>query len=133
MLPLQEDRALSAHLAALQPKPTAPEAQNSSKFPVLLESEGTISFFAQDRGFGFIKADDGSGDAFVPPQTVRNAGLANLKRGDRVRYDAIPSTKPSKEERPASWSCCDAAAHQALAVPAQADASRETSRAPAAQ
>lgn len=48
---------------------------------------GTVKFFNADKGYGFIAAEDGSGDSFVHISAVERAGLATLDRDQRIRYD----------------------------------------------
>jgi CspA family cold shock protein len=48
---------------------------------------GTVKFFNADKGYGFIAAEDGSGDSFVHISAVERAGLSTLDRDQRVRYD----------------------------------------------
>ncbi len=48
---------------------------------------GTVKFFNTTKGFGFIAADDGSGDVFVHITALQNAGLAGLNEGDKVQFN----------------------------------------------
>jgi CspA family cold shock protein len=48
---------------------------------------GTVKFFNTDKGYGFIAAEDGSGDSFVHITAVERAGLQTLHKDDRVSYD----------------------------------------------
>ncbi len=48
---------------------------------------GTVKFFNEARGFGFIEPEDGSKDAFVHISAVERAGLTGLKEGQRVEYE----------------------------------------------
>lgn len=48
---------------------------------------GTVKFFNDTRGFGFIKPDEGGDDAFVHVTEVEKAGLRNLKEGQRIIYE----------------------------------------------
>jgi CspA family cold shock protein len=48
---------------------------------------GTVKFFNADKGYGFIAAEDGSGDSFVHVSAVERAGLQTLTRDQRVSYD----------------------------------------------
>ena len=47
---------------------------------------GTIKFFNDEKGFGFITRDDGGDDVFVHVRSLN--GLATLMEGMRVRFDA---------------------------------------------
>lgn len=47
--------------------------------------DGVVKFFNADKGFGFIRPDDGSRDVFVSARTLTKAGLATLATDQRVR------------------------------------------------
>ncbi len=51
---------------------------------------GTVKFFNEARGFGFIEPEDGSKDAFVHISAVQRAGLTGLTEGQRVEYELKP-------------------------------------------
>ncbi len=51
---------------------------------------GTVKFFNEARGFGFIEPEDGSKDAFVHISAVERAGLTGLTEGQRVEYELKP-------------------------------------------
>jgi CspA family cold shock protein len=46
---------------------------------------GTVKFFNGERGYGFIKPDDGGRDVFVHITAVERAGLKSLTEGQRIR------------------------------------------------
>jgi CspA family cold shock protein len=48
---------------------------------------GTVKFFNGERGYGFIKPDDGGRDVFVHITAVEGAGLKSLNEGQRVSFD----------------------------------------------
>ena len=48
---------------------------------------GTVKFFSQDNGYGFIENEDGSGDAFVHITAVQNAGMTTLDKDQRVQFE----------------------------------------------
>jgi cold shock protein len=48
---------------------------------------GTVKFFNNDKGYGFIHPEDGSNDAFVHISAVEAAGMGTLDREQRVTYD----------------------------------------------
>ncbi len=49
------------------------------------ECEGTVKFFNVEKGFGFIKPDDGGRDVFISARTLERAGLGMLESNQRVR------------------------------------------------
>lgn len=48
---------------------------------------GTVKFFNEDKGYGFIQPDDNSGDNFVHISAVRAYGLNSLAKDQRVEYE----------------------------------------------
>ena len=48
---------------------------------------GTVKCFSQDKGYGFIENEDGSGDAFVHITAVQNAGMTTLDKDQRVQFE----------------------------------------------
>jgi CspA family cold shock protein len=47
---------------------------------------GVVKYFLVDKNYGFITADDGSGDTFVYISNVRKAGLEKLVEGQKISY-----------------------------------------------
>ena len=50
---------------------------------------GTVKFFNGERGYGFIKPDDGGRDVFVHITAVERAGLKDLTEGQRITFESI--------------------------------------------
>lgn len=50
---------------------------------------GTVKFFNETRGYGFIQPQDGSKDVFVHISAVERAGLKTLREGQVVNYDLM--------------------------------------------
>ena len=50
--------------------------------------KGTVKWFNEKKGFGFIAPDDGGKDAFVHISAVQAAGIS-LTEGTKVEYDMI--------------------------------------------
>lgn len=48
---------------------------------------GTVKFFNNDKGYGFIAPEDGSSDAFVHISAVERAGMTTLNKDQRVSYE----------------------------------------------
>jgi CspA family cold shock protein len=48
---------------------------------------GTVKFFNNDKGYGFITPDDGGQDAFVHISAVQSAGLQTLNQNQRVSFE----------------------------------------------
>lgn len=48
---------------------------------------GTVKFFNEAKGYGFIAPDEGKDDAFVHISAVERAGLSTLTQNQRVSYE----------------------------------------------
>ena len=48
---------------------------------------GTVKFFNEDKGYGFIQPDDGSADSFVHISAVQAAGMQTLNKEQRLNYE----------------------------------------------
>lgn len=48
---------------------------------------GTVKFFNDSKGYGFISPDEGGTDAFVHITAVERAGLRTLQQNQKVSYD----------------------------------------------
>ncbi|MEV8528730.1 MULTISPECIES: cold-shock protein [unclassified Streptomyces] len=54
---------------------------------------GTVKWFNDEKGFGFISPEDGSPDLFVHFRAVQGSGFKSLKEGQRVTYVAVQGQK----------------------------------------
>jgi CspA family cold shock protein len=48
---------------------------------------GTVKFFNETKGYGFIQPDDGGTDAFVHISAVERSGMNSLVKDQKVSYD----------------------------------------------
>ncbi|MGU3575800.1 cold-shock protein [Brucellaceae bacterium C25G] len=54
---------------------------------------GLVKFFNNEKGFGFIKPDDGGADIFVHISAVQASGLAGLTDNQKVSYETEPDRR----------------------------------------
>lgn len=54
---------------------------------------GTVKFFNQSKGYGFITPDGGGKDVFVHVSAVEQSGVGPLDGGMRVAYDTEPDKR----------------------------------------
>ena len=57
---------------------------------------GTVKWFNDAKGFGFITPDDGSDDLFAHFSAINMDGFKSLKEGQKVSFDIQPDAKGSK-------------------------------------
>ncbi len=57
---------------------------------------GTVKWFSDDKGFGFITPDDGDKDLFVHHTGINSEGYRSLQEGAKVSYDAEQGDKGPK-------------------------------------
>ena len=57
---------------------------------------GTVKFFNDAKGFGFVTLDEGGKDIFLPAVSVTSSGLPGLKAGQRISFDVQPDSKGPK-------------------------------------
>lgn len=58
-------------------------------------AQGTVKWFNDSKGFGFITSDDG-GDVFVHQQDIQAEGFRSLAEGARVSFDLTKGEKGPK-------------------------------------
>ena len=58
-----------------------------------MSSTGTVKWFNDTKGFGFITPDDGSKDCFVHHTAIQGSGFKSLSEGDRVQFDVVQGQK----------------------------------------
>lgn len=54
---------------------------------------GTVKWFNETKGFGFITPDDGGEDLFAHFSAIQSAGFKTLKEGEKVSYEVTTGPK----------------------------------------
>ena len=57
---------------------------------------GTVMWFNNQKGFGFIQPDNGNKDVFVHISAVERAGMYDLKEGQKVSFDIVSDSRAGK-------------------------------------
>ena len=57
---------------------------------------GTVKFFNEQKGFGFIAPDNGGTDVFVHVSALERAGLRSLSEGQKVSFDTEQDKRSGK-------------------------------------
>jgi len=58
-----------------------------------MRTNGTVKWFNDDKGFGFITREDGEKDCFVHHSAIQGQGFKSLAEGERVEFDVVQGQK----------------------------------------
>ena len=56
-------------------------------------STGTVKWFNNEKGFGFITPDDGGADVFVHYRSIEGSGYRSLQENQRVEFEITQGDK----------------------------------------
>jgi cold shock protein len=57
---------------------------------------GTVKFYNDQKGYGFIQPEDGSKDVFVHASALERAGMIGLSEGQKVSFDVQEDRRSGK-------------------------------------
>ena len=59
----------------------------------MARTTGTMKWFNDAKGYGFVTPDQGGKDCFVHYSAIQGNGFKTLAEGDRIEFDITPGTK----------------------------------------
>jgi CspA family cold shock protein len=63
-------------------------------------AQGTVKWFNDDKGYGFITPDEGGNDLFVHHSGIAGNGFKSLEEGAKVSYEATQGQKGIQQTTP---------------------------------
>jgi cold shock protein len=64
-----------------------------------MRTTGTVKWFNDAKGFGFITPEGGAKDCFVHHSAIQGGGFKSLAEGDRVEFDVVQGQKGPAAEK----------------------------------
>jgi cold shock protein len=72
---------------------TAPSTVSITPKEYGMRINGTVKWFNDSKGFGFITPDDGQKDCFVHHTAIQGSGFKSLAEGDQVEFEMVQGQK----------------------------------------
>jgi CspA family cold shock protein len=67
--------------------------QQNKEWGIMARVTGTVKWFNDAKGFGFITPENGEKDCFVHHSAIRMDGFRSLAEGERVEFDIVQGAK----------------------------------------
>jgi cold shock protein len=64
-------------------------------------ARGTVRWFSEEKGYGFISPEDGEGEIFVHYTDIEGEGFRSLAEGERVSYEPATSRRGARRREEA--------------------------------
>jgi len=61
-------------------------------------ARGTVKWFSEDKGYGFVSPEEGGEDLFVHYSAIEGSGFRSLEEGEKVSYEPTRGRKGEQAE-----------------------------------
>jgi CspA family cold shock protein len=79
--------------AGARGKPARPRSAQLTRSFGKMATTGTVKWFNDEKGYGFITPEDGSKDCFVHHSAIQGQGFKSLAEGERVEFEVVDGPK----------------------------------------
>ncbi len=83
---------------------------------------GTVKWFDGEKGYGFIRPDDGGEDVFVHHTGIAGSGFKSLDEGEKVTYEVAQGSRGPQAQNVSRVADEQGSEKQTLTVPAEVEA-----------
>jgi len=77
----------------VQPEPVADDVSPRTEYCSMPRVTGTVKWFNDAKGYGFITPENGTKDCFVHHTAIKADGFRSLAEGERVEFDIVDGAK----------------------------------------
>jgi len=84
-------------------------------------AQGTVKWFNQDKGYGFITPDDGGEDLFVHFSAIQGSGFRSLEEGEKVTYEVGQGRRGPQAQNVSGVADEQGSEERTLTVPAEVE------------
>jgi cold shock protein len=92
-LPAKSGRSVRTCRTPTPARPVGRRRKSQHRREYRMRTTGTVKWFNETKGFGFITPEDGAKDCFVHYSAIQGNGFKTLAEGDRVEFDLVQGQK----------------------------------------